>query len=75
VFAAPKTTPIATPAAMTTIAVIITRSFCSEEGDSGGENRRFEIGTAAFGWLAFALGTMWLDGHKHGAQGEKVAMG
>ena len=24
-----------------------------------------------FGWLAFALGTMWLDRRKHGAQGEK----
>jgi uncharacterized membrane protein len=28
-----------------------------------------------FGWLAFALGTMWLDQRKHGAKGEAVAMG
>jgi len=28
-----------------------------------------------FGWLAFALGTMWLDQHKHGAKGDAVAMG
>ena len=26
-----------------------------------------------FGWLAFALGTMWLDQREHG--GDKVAMG
>jgi uncharacterized membrane protein len=28
-----------------------------------------------FGWIAFALGTMWLDRHQHGAKGERVAMG
>ncbi len=28
-----------------------------------------------FGWLAFALGTMWLDQRKHGAKGDAVAMG
>jgi uncharacterized membrane protein len=28
-----------------------------------------------FGWLAFALGTMWLDQRQHGAKGDKVAMG
>ena len=27
------------------------------------------------GWLAFALGTMWLDRRKHRAEGEAVAMG
>jgi hypothetical protein len=27
-----------------------------------------------FGWLAFALGTMWLDQRQH-AKGNKVAMG
>jgi hypothetical protein len=27
-----------------------------------------------FGWLAFALGTMWFDQRQHG-QGDKVAMG
>src|SRR6267142_1578227 len=28
-----------------------------------------------FGWLAFALGTMWFDQRQHGAAGDKVAMG
>ena len=28
-----------------------------------------------FGWLAFALGTMWLDQRRHGAKGDAVAMG
>ena len=28
-----------------------------------------------FGWLAFALGTMWLDQRQHDAKGDKVAMG
>ena len=28
-----------------------------------------------FGWLAFALGTMWSDQRQHGAKGERVAMG
>jgi hypothetical protein len=28
-----------------------------------------------FGWLAFALGTMWLDQREHGAKGDAVAMG
>lgn len=28
-----------------------------------------------FGWLAFALGTMWLDQREHGGKGEAVAMG
>jgi uncharacterized membrane protein len=28
-----------------------------------------------FGWLAFALGTMWLDQRRHGAKGDVVAMG
>jgi uncharacterized membrane protein len=28
-----------------------------------------------FGWLAFALGTMWLDQRTHGPRGEGVAMG
>jgi uncharacterized membrane protein len=27
------------------------------------------------GWVAFALGTMWLDQRKHGGKGERVAMG
>jgi hypothetical protein len=27
------------------------------------------------GWLAFALGTLWLDQRSHGAKGEAVAMG
>jgi uncharacterized membrane protein len=27
------------------------------------------------GWLAFALGTMWLDQREHGAKGDAVAMG
>jgi uncharacterized membrane protein len=27
------------------------------------------------GWLAFALGTMWLDRRTHGAKGDAVAMG
>jgi len=47
VFAAPKATPIATPAATTTIAAITTGIFCLGGGDSGGEDCRFEIGTAA----------------------------
>src|SRR5258707_5295458 len=34
------------------------------------------IGFAYYlGWLAFALGTMWLDQRKHGATGDAVAMG
>jgi Predicted integral membrane protein (DUF2270) len=28
-----------------------------------------------FGWLAFALGTMWLDQREHGTRGDAVAMG
>src|SRR6266446_6932155 len=28
-----------------------------------------------FGWLAFALGTMWLDQREHAAKGDAVAMG
>jgi uncharacterized membrane protein len=28
-----------------------------------------------FGWLAFALGTMWFDQRQHGTSGDKVAMG
>ncbi len=28
-----------------------------------------------FGWLAFALGTLWLDQREHGARGAGVAMG
>jgi uncharacterized membrane protein len=28
-----------------------------------------------FGWLTFALGTMWLDQREHGAKGDAVAMG
>ncbi|WP_349630489.1 DUF2270 domain-containing protein [Bradyrhizobium iriomotense] len=28
-----------------------------------------------FGWLAFALGTMWLDQREHGTKGDQVAMG
>ncbi|OAF09357.1 DUF2270 domain-containing protein [Bradyrhizobium neotropicale] len=28
-----------------------------------------------FGWLAFALGTLWLDQREHGAKGDGVAMG
>jgi uncharacterized membrane protein len=28
-----------------------------------------------FGWLAFALGTMWLDRREHGTKGDRVAMG
>ena len=28
-----------------------------------------------FGWLAFALGTMWFDQRQHGAKGDRVAMG
>lgn len=28
-----------------------------------------------FGWLAFALWTIWLDRRKHGAKGDAVAMG
>jgi uncharacterized membrane protein len=28
-----------------------------------------------FGWLAFALGTMWFDRRQHGAKGDRVAMG
>jgi uncharacterized membrane protein len=28
-----------------------------------------------FGWLAFALGTLWLDQRQHDAKGDKVAMG
>jgi hypothetical protein len=28
-----------------------------------------------FGWLSFALGTMWLDRRKHGAKGDAVAIG
>jgi len=28
-----------------------------------------------FGWLALALGTMWFDQRRHGAKGDRVAMG
>ena len=28
-----------------------------------------------FGWLAFALGTLWLDQRQHAANGDEVAMG
>ena len=47
VFAALKTMPIATPPAMPTATVKMTRRFCFEEADAGGENCRFEIGAGA----------------------------